>query len=150
MFDREAAEKFIKKQEALRLFVYDDADGQPIVPGKLVKGHPTIGWGRCLDTTGISTQEAEILFEADFNRTISILENILCPPIWREKAERITALLSMAYNLGAQGFKAFKNMIAAVNSRAWKEAAKHARDSFRWREQLRTRAEKEAQMLETD
>ena len=35
--------------EAMRLFVYDDATGLPIEPGSTCKGHPTIGVGRGLD-----------------------------------------------------------------------------------------------------
>ena len=51
----------LQSHEGLRLFVYDDATGAPIKPGTAVKGHPTVGWGRALDTYGVNEAEADYL-----------------------------------------------------------------------------------------
>ena len=140
------AKQLIKKHESRRLFAYDDADGLPIVPGKLIKGHPTIGWGRCLDTKGITVYESDDLFENDFVEAEAIIVDIFGLPILSESKERLGALISMAYNLGARGFRGFQNMINAVRRRAWEEAANHAKDSL-WYTQVGIRGREIIELL---
>jgi len=143
------AKQLIKKHESRRLRVYDDGDGLPVVPGKLMIGHPTIGWGRCLDTKGISADEATDLFENDYVDAEIVIGNIYGLSIFREKKERVAALLSMAHNLGEYGLKKFLNMNHAIMQRNWKEAAKEAENSL-WYRQTGIRAREIVELLKEE
>ena len=56
----------LAEHEDVRLQVYDDATGRPILPGDTVQGHPTIGVGRKLDDDrGVSHDEAMMLLRND-------------------------------------------------------------------------------------
>jgi lysozyme len=61
----------LEREEGLRLAVYDDATGKPLLPGMKVVGHPTIGIGRCLDRKGITEAEARALLENDLAKVRS-------------------------------------------------------------------------------
>ena len=140
------AKQLLRKHESRRLKVYDDADGLPIVPGKLVKGHPTIGWGRCLDTKGINVYEADDLFENDFIEAEATIVDIFGIPILSESKERLGALISMAYNLGDRGFRGFVKMINAIRRRSWEEVASQAKDS-KWYTQVGIRGREIVKLL---
>ena len=56
----------IMHHEGVRLAVYDDATGKPIVAGDTVQGNPTIGVGRLLtDDRGITEDEVMMLLRND-------------------------------------------------------------------------------------
>src|SRR5512135_828847 len=89
----------LMRDEAFRGQVYDDATGQPILPGSHVQGHPTVGYGRALDVNPLSQGEAAILLErstgvveAECLRLVPNFE-LLC-----EVRQRV--LVEMAYQLG--------------------------------------------------
>src|SRR3954471_22265205 len=94
---------WVRKEEGLRLAVYDDATGKPIVAGSHVVGHPTNGYGRLLtDANGISAEEAEALLQADLVKAAYIarlyLEGVDC---WASlDVVRQAVLIDMALNLG--------------------------------------------------
>ena len=140
------AKQLVKKHESRRLKVYDDGDGLPIIPGKVVQGHPTIGWGRCLDTKGVNTYEAEDLFENDFIEAEATIVGLFGLSIFSESKERLGALISMAYNLGDRGFRKFVNMIGSIRRRSWEEAANHAKDSL-WYTQVGIRGQEIVKLL---
>lgn len=122
----------IKRHEGLRLAVYDDATGLPIVAGSVVVGNPTIGYGRLLTSgRGITKEEATYLFNNDFGAVIKELtENFS----WFSDTERLNTpradvVINMAYNMGVPTFKAFKKTIAAIEAGDWGEAARQILDS---------------------
>lgn len=107
--------KRIADHEGFRPWVYDDATGAPIVKGYTVQGHPTVGYGMCLDhdlNCGLTSRQANRLLEdrvmtiaRDFDRRIEW---------WRRLRDPATeALVEMAYQLGVDGLLGFTRLIAA-------------------------------------
>ena len=130
-----------------RFVVYDDATGQPIVPGSVVKGHPTIGFGMALDVRGLSMAEALFLLhdgEQDFSTQM-----IAAFP-WMAALDdvRFVAFLSMAYNMGIAGLQGFTNTMAYAQRGDWPNTVANLKQS-RWWGQVGTRATRIANMLLT-
>ena len=133
--------------EGKKLFVYDDATGEAIVPGTLVKGHPTIGIGRALDTHGISSAEADYLVTSDIYQVEQEAEKAFP---WYEglKDERKAVILSMLFQLGLGGVQGFHEFLLAVEHQNWSRAAAEMRDSL-WAKETPSRAERLAEQMET-
>lgn len=136
----------LKKEEGLRLLVYDDATGAPIGPGTLVKGHPTLGIGRALDVNGISPAEADFLLRNDIARVVSQLD--LALPWWRDLSpNRQAVLVSMGFQLGITGLLGFKNTLAMVKAGNYDGAAQGMANSL-WAKQTPARAKRMAALME--
>ncbi|MBO6808466.1 glycoside hydrolase family protein [Thalassospira sp.] len=133
--------KDLCRDEAVRLEVYDDATGKPIVSGSTVIGHPTIGVGRLLTKDrGISTIEAMELLERDLEIVFGELDQKFT--WWRGLSEnRQRALANMAFNLGIPRLSKFQNMLAALQRGMYDLAADEAMNS-RWARQVGARAER--------
>jgi lysozyme len=123
------------RQEGLKLKPYRDS------VGKL-----TIGVGRNLDDDGILEQEAYVMLDNDIARhtldaqKISVFSSL--DPV------RQDVLVNMVFNMGLPRVLGFKNMIAALSSQDWEEAAQEMLSS-RWATQVWHRAEELAQMIRT-
>lgn len=133
--------KDLQRDEDIKLYVYDDATGQPIVSGSTVVGHPTIGIGRLLTSDrGISTIEAMELLERDLEVVFRELDRSF--PWWRGLSEnRRRALANMAFNLGIPRLSKFQNMLAALKRGMYDLAAEEAMSSL-WARQVGARAER--------
>lgn len=147
MIDMQTMRNELFRDEDRRLFVYDDATGKPIAPGTLVKGHPTIGVGRALDTHGISREESAYLLNNDIESCIAALSSRLT---WWEQLDdvRQRVLVNMAFNMGVSGLMSFKKTLAAIGAHNWTEAAAEILDSDAAR-QLPVRYERLAEMMRT-
>ena len=90
------------RHEGLRLKPYTDT------VGKL-----TIGIGRNLDDTGITTDEAHYLLTGDLDRVVRALT---AGYRWFADLDpvRQAVLVNMAFNLGLGGLATFRKMLAAV------------------------------------
>jgi lysozyme len=111
-----------------RLVVYDDATGKAIVPGTLVKGHPTIGFGRALDVNGLSMAEALLLLHDDEGTVTDQLDASL--PWWKNENDvRQAVLISLAFNMGIAGLLQFHNTLAAWQAGRYALAAEGMKDS---------------------
>ena len=141
------ARKLLIKHERVVSKCYDDGDGLPVVPGKVMKGHPTIGIGRALDTKGLSPMEINNLFENDLVDAEIILGDIFGIEIFKESERRVAALLSMAHNLGRSGLGKFVRMIEAVKKGDWQTAALEATAS-KWYVQVGSRGVEIVKLLE--
>src|SRR5260221_640902 len=127
--------EWISQHEALRLFVYDDKTGHAVVPGYTLVGHPTIGYGRALDTHGLLPAEAELLRANNIADCRADLLAIF-------GAERLVAfgeprqgvLTDLRFNLGGAGFRSFHQTITALCNRQWETAANYLLDSALARE----------------
>lgn len=128
---------FIKRHEGLRLKPYTDS-----------LGRVTIGYGRCLDTVGITEAEAQFLFYNDFTRATNAAHRVFGDSFGDLAPARQAALIAMAYQLGEAGLADFKNMLAFMRSGDWKRAADEALES-RWATQTLRRAHETAKMIET-
>ena len=122
----------LKDDEGTRLKVYDDATGQPIVPGTTVRGHPTIGTGRSLDIEGISPAESDLLLSND----ILVRERTLNAQPWFAELDpvRQDVMVNASINLGLAGLLSFHQMIAALERHDYDGAAAELLDSDAARE----------------
>lgn len=100
-------------------------------------GKTTIGWGRNLSDNGISSEEANVLFENDFQKT---LDDLIKHKFYTESPDNIKdALMDMCFNLGITKLLCFKKMIAAIEEKDYTRAAMEALNS-KWATQVKTRA----------
>lgn len=121
------------------------AEGLRLKPYIDSVGRFTIGYGRCLETTGISKAEAEFLLDNDILRATKAAQ--LYPWFWELSEPRQDVIIEMVFNLGPEGFADFKKMIHALNNADFINAAKEMRDSY-WYEQLPMRGERLARKME--
>lgn len=112
----------LQRDEGLRLTVYDDATGNPIVPGYTLIGHPSIGYGRALDTNGITIDEANYLLLNIIDEKIIWAENNL---VWFVALSQIRqrVIINMIYNIGTKGFLEFKEFILDIAQGRFTQAA---------------------------
>jgi len=149
--------------EGLRLNVY-----------RCPAGYQTIGVGRNLDTVGLSRDEqlrvlgcsglspsevitllkirgitkdeAMFLLRNDIEKCYADLE----PFDWFQALDpvRQKVILDMRFNLGLKGLLKFKNMIAALKVKDYKEAARQMEDSL-WYKQVGNRGKRLVKMMQT-
>src|SRR5579863_4346673 len=103
------------------LWVYDDANSKPILPGYLVIGNPTIGIGRNISkgSTGISQDISRLMERDDVNRCESAL-GIWCP--WAQKTVdkvRYNVLVNMTFNMGIAGLIKFTEFLRCMQTNDW-------------------------------
>ncbi|HUU45863.1 MAG TPA: glycoside hydrolase family protein [Acidobacteriota bacterium] len=124
----------IKRDEGLRL-----------IPYKCPRGFWTVGFGHKFDDTvalmlmencaapTLTEKQAEELLDMDLREAeegfAKIFHSVEISDVRRD------ALTNMIFNLGVDGFKGFRKMIAAVCVGEWERAASEARDS-RWFSQV--------------
>lgn len=137
--------ELLRREEGLRLTVYDDATGKPLAPGMTLVGHPTIGIGRCLDRKGLSMAEASLLLENDITEIRAQLAKAL-PWIATLSAARQTVLEAMAFQLGLAGLLKFRNTLAAIERGDYAAAAEGMLASL-WARQTPARARRMAEMM---
>lgn len=125
------------KHEGIKGKVYADSEGVL-----------TIGVGRNLEDVGVSYSEAMLMLDNDIKRVLSAC--------WHEfhwfadlSEDRQNVVASMVFNLGLEGFKKFKKMIAAIEKDDWVEAACQMIDS-KWAAQVKTRAVELAILMKGD
>ena len=165
-FNNRRLRRFIQFSEGRRLFVYDDATGEPLVPGYTLIGNPTIGVGRNIGQggKGISNAESEFLEKNDVVDATSIVRRLIRPPKpyrtpgW--ETPRGFVLVDLADNLGEGGLAAFKGFIAAVERNDWERAADELlyvdpdapspRRLTPYHDRARARACRNAQAMRTD
>ena len=135
------------RDEGVKLFVYDDATGAPIVPGSHVIGHPTIGIGRALDVHGISMVEALYLNGNDIQEVHNGLLDSL-PWLASLDAVRFSALENMAFNLGVNGLLQFTETLAALKMGNYDMAA-HLMLQSEWAKQVGNRAQRLSKQIAT-
>lgn len=122
------------KHEGIKSKVYVDTEG--IL---------TVGVGRNLEDVGVSHDEAMVMLDNDIKRVL-----YAC---WHEfpwfadlNEDRQNVVANMVFNLGLEGFKKFKKMIAAIQRDDYVEAACQMVDS-RWAAQVKSRAVELAVMM---
>jgi lysozyme len=112
-------DQLVRPAEGSRLKVYDDdATGLPIIPGSVVRGHPTIGIGRALDTQGISPVEQDYLYHKSKQAAIEGVADKL-PWVNSLFAVRQSLVYAMAYQMGIAGLLQFHHSLAAIQSGNW-------------------------------
>ena len=135
------------RDEGVKLFVYDDANDNPVVPGYTLVGHPTIGIGRALDVHGISMAEALYLNNDDIKDVQNGLLDSL-PWLANLDVVRFAALENMAFNLGVNGLLEFTETLAAIKQGDYDLAAEDMLQS-EWAQQVGDRAKRLAEQIKT-
>jgi lysozyme len=138
--------RLLVKHKGFRLHVYDDATGEPIKKGYTLKGHPTIGVGRNLATTGITEMEAHSMLAGDVENVIR--ECARFPWFANIGMARQDVVASMIFQLGPTGFRAFRKLIEALECKDYVSAAEEMMDSL-WAKQVPERSAELSQMMRT-
>lgn len=129
----------LRNDEGTRLQAYDDATGDVITPGYTLKGHPTIGTGRALDTHGISREENDYMLTADAHEALTFCDKTF--PWFKNLDDvRKRALANMAFQMGNRllGFHDFLHYVSIGN---WQAAYGAGKESS-WFRQTPERAER--------
>tara|TARA_S200002703_G_scaffold145258_1_gene139525 strand:+ start:189 stop:644 length:456 start_codon:yes stop_codon:yes gene_type:complete len=136
----------IMHHEGVRLAVYDDATGKPIVAGDMVQGNPTIGVGRLLtDDRGITEDEVMLLLKNDLTW---VAEKAQTYGFWNKlDSARQMVIMGMIFNMGNR-FDQFKKMIAALEVGDYEEASVQMLDS-RWAKIVKGRAVELSEQMRT-
>lgn len=114
-------------------------------PYRCSAGKLTIGYGRNLDDVGISTNEAEYMFQNDWNNCVaSVKKNVMYFDKLPENVQ--TVLIDMRFNLGLAGLLGFRKMLQAISGGDYQEAKKQLLDS-RYAKQVGIRAIENAEYL---
>lgn len=130
----------LRQDEGSDLVVYDDATGEVLRPGYTLKGHPTIGIGRCLDTHGISVAEQEMLLQNDLVRvTLELSQYAWYAPL---SDVRKGVVENMAFQMGSTGVNDFHNMIACIINEDWQGAGAQMKQSAWYLQTQRTRTDR--------
>lgn len=110
----------MNRESLKQLLIYHE--GLRLKPYKDTRGLITIGFGRCLDTTGISETEAHYLLDNDIAKAVSYCREAYT---WFNGLDdtRQNVIVSLIFNLGAAGFAEFKKLIAAVELKDFNTAA---------------------------
>jgi lysozyme len=124
-----------------------DEGGFRSKPYRDSRGFLTIGYGRCLDTEGITMAEGEYLLDNDIRSKSAELLTVLS---WVADLDEVRrgVLENMAYNLGVQGLLGFHKMLAAMQKGDWATAAIEALNS-EWAQQVGSRAYRLSRQIET-
>lgn len=135
----------LEREEGLRLTVYDNATGKPLLPGMRLVGHPTIGIGRCLDRKGITEAEARALLDND---VVEVRAQVTQALPWTTKLTeaRQVMLQAMAFQMGIAGLLGFKGTLAAVQRGDYVAAAQGMLNSL-WARQTPARAARMAEIM---
>lgn len=124
----------LKKHEGLRLKPYRDTVGVL-----------TIGYGRNLESRGITKQEAEMMLDNDIKWFTAQLRSEL--PWFDSKPENVKCVLvNMAFNLGVGGLLGFKNTLKAIEEDRYDDAA-HSMLKSMWAQQVGMRASELSELL---
>jgi len=138
----------LKDHEGFREFVYDDATGQPIGPGSVLVGNPTIGYGWALNKLPILRSFAEGHLRETIQEVAFAVHHQL-PWITELDVVRHGVVIELAYNLGVTGLLGFVKMLDALRRRRWTEAKAELLASH-WATQVGPeRRETLARLLET-
>lgn len=121
-------------------------EGLRLQPYRCTAGALTIGYGRNLDSVGITKEEADIMLEAD----VKIAERgaqALVGNVWDDLSPaRQAVLINMTFNLGRTRLAAFKNFLAALRVADYDTASLEMLDS-RWARQVGARADRLAETM---
>jgi hypothetical protein len=143
----------VKSEEGWRGFLYDDKTGKNLVQGSVIQGFGTAGWGFCLDAErGRPIPRPVGDFWLKYLVTDLERELLQWPQFPRLKPGYQRALLQMAYQMGTEpfdgdGYRDWKNMLAAMVRGDNAAAARHALDTKWHRVQTPARARRVAQLI---
>lgn len=129
-----------------------DFEGLRIKPYKCTAGKLTIGYGRNLEDNGISLDEAEYMFNNDFNAAYESVLRLLkanAVDINNLSDCRLFVLTDMMFNLGYLRLSKFKKLLQALKNQDYVAASNEMKDS-NWYKQVGNRAKKLCDMMKNN
>jgi lysozyme len=139
----------LRREEGFTPWAIDDATGAPIVPGYVMKGHPTIWHGLCIEKGRMPSIPARVSDDILEHVASAIVLQALDRWPWLidlpENTQRGVAQL--CYQLGVGGVAKFKNMLDALRAGDLAAAKEHALDSDWAREDTPERAKRVASLI---
>lgn len=140
--------EILANEEGFRAFVYDDANGEPIVPGYTVVGHPTMWIGLCVEKGRVPKLPEALPRDVLEFVAVSKWGELQSRAPWLARLHEDVqlALALMSYQLGADGMFGFKNMLAALERGDRATAADEAIRST-WARQTPARARRVAALI---
>ena len=117
-------------------------EGLRLKPYKCTAGKVTIGYGRNLDDIGINKEEADMMFDRDWDNAIDYAKRLCTENDIDYKhlhKDRFYVLTDMCFNLGYTGTSKFKNMLCALKNGDYSTAANEMLNSL-WAKQVGNRA----------
>lgn len=143
---RAALRHDVMQAEGFRQFPYFDCCGKPYRQCTCArKGFLTIGYGRNLDTNGISTLEGEVLLDHDlYTSEAGASKSFDWFAALSERRQRV--VVEMIFNLGIMKFRGFGQTIAAIKAKDFVKASMQMLAS-RWAAQVGSRATRLAKMM---
>lgn len=147
--EKELTKHILVHDEGMKLFPYVDCCSKSWKNCTCKeKGDLTIGVGRNLDKKGLAESEVMFLLDNDINdSTLEVDRNF---GTWFNKlnSPRKMVIISMAFNMGINGLKTFKQMIKSIISGDLSSAASHMMNS-KWSAQVGKRAVRLAETMRT-
>ena len=129
-----------------------DFEGLRCKPYKCSAGKLTIGYGRNLDDVGISLDEADYMFNNDFNKAYEDVLWLLTKydiDVNNLSECRLFVLTDMCFNLGRARLFMFKKLFQALKKGDYDTAAEEMKDS-NWYKQVGNRAKKLCDMMKNN
>ena len=115
-------------------------EGLKLTPYRCTAGKLTIGVGRNIEEKGITEEEALFLLRNDIKKCKWDLANSIFKSQFYNFPELIqNVLINMRFQLGYTGFRNFRKMIKAFQSKNYEEAVVQMKDS-NWYNQTTGRA----------
>ncbi len=120
-------------------------EGLKLKPYKCTAGYVTIGYGRNLQTNGISELEAELMLLNDIKNTMKELDDMF--PWFRKLSDqRQNVIIDMHFNMGTTKLLQFQKVIdAIIDGDFW--AASSEMLNSKWAKQVGARAMKLSAMM---
>ena len=119
-------------------------EGKRNKPYKCSEGYLTIGYGRNLETVGLSDAEIDYLFAADYQRAVELAKSFVVYETLNDVRRGV--LVEMIFQMGRAGVAKFKNFLAAALRKDWDEAAAQMLDS-KWASQTPRRAKELSELF---
>ena len=112
----------LQRDEGWKSYLYDDANGKPVVPGYTLIGHPTICWGFALDVSPFTMTEAmPILERRAAQKWTELQASLPWVGVLPENIQR--AITNMAYQMGNGGLLKFNTFLSLLQAGKYNEAA---------------------------
>ena len=110
MKDADALLIHLREEEGFRAFAYKD-----------IKGIITVGFGRNLESNGITKTEAEYLLRNDVETCISDVRSVV-KGFDALPAQAQLVCVALRFNVGPRGFRSFRHFRAAIERHDWQSA----------------------------
>lgn len=120
-------------------------EGIRLAPYRDTEGKLTIGIGRCLDTEGISHDEAIYMLDNDIKNVQQQTAKAM-PWILGIDDERQEVIYEMVFQLGINGVMQFQKMLSAIRQGDYLTASKEMINS-QWHQQTPQRCEELADIM---